>query len=48
MPRHYIIANPFVPSAAQVPLDGRGGGAPGDHDVKTTFVGEAGNSKRTA
>lgn len=27
-----------MPSAAQVSVDGRGGGAPGDHDVKTTFV----------
>jgi len=31
-----------------VSVDGRGGGAPGDHDVKTTFVGESGNSKSTA
>jgi len=28
-----------------VSVDGRGGGAPGDHDVKTTFVGEAEISK---
>lgn len=27
-----------MPSAAQVSVDGRGGEAPGDHDVKTTFV----------
>lgn len=38
MLRHWIIANPFVPSAAQVSVDGRGGGAPGDHDVKTRLV----------
>jgi len=28
-----------------VSVDGRGGGAPGAHDVKTTFVGEAEISK---